>query len=109
MSRMFELPEPSKEFIEKFIEEYNKGNIITEVMVEYEEVKYNSSGVPVMWSSESDLQIVKRLKTNPDNTLNINPVKNSWNRDEVIQFAKKYAERCQAPIKAGDKWIEENL
>ena len=31
------LPQPSQSFIEKFVEEYNKGNRITEVMVEYEE------------------------------------------------------------------------
>ena len=29
------LPQPSKQFIEKYIEEYNKGNIITDVLVEY--------------------------------------------------------------------------
>lgn len=31
-----ELPQPSPQFIEKYIESYNSGNIITEVMVEYE-------------------------------------------------------------------------
>ena len=36
------LPQPSQQFIEKYIEEYNKGNIITEVLVEVEE-KYIES------------------------------------------------------------------
>jgi hypothetical protein len=31
------LPQPSQAFIEKWIKEYNKGNIISEVMVDYEE------------------------------------------------------------------------
>ena len=31
------LPQPSQQFIEKFIEEYNKGQQITECLVEYEE------------------------------------------------------------------------
>lgn len=36
------LPQPSQSFIEKFVDEYNKGNVITEVMVEYERVfKHN--------------------------------------------------------------------
>ena len=30
------LPQPSQAFIEKYIEEYNKGNVITNVLVEYE-------------------------------------------------------------------------
>lgn len=29
------LPQPSQEFIEKYIEEYNKNNIITDVLIEY--------------------------------------------------------------------------
>ena len=33
--RVFYLPQPSQQFIQKFVEEYNKGNIITDVMVEY--------------------------------------------------------------------------
>ena len=34
--RVFHLPQPSKQFIEKYIEEYNKGAVITDVLVEYE-------------------------------------------------------------------------
>ena len=30
------LPQPSQQFIQKYIEEYNKGNIITDVLVEYD-------------------------------------------------------------------------
>lgn len=30
------LPQPSQKFIQKFVEEYNKGNVITDVLVEYE-------------------------------------------------------------------------
>ena len=37
------LPQPSQQFIEKYIEEYNKGNIIKDVLVEYEEI-YNDYG-----------------------------------------------------------------
>ena len=34
---IYDLPQPSQQFIEKFIEEYNKGNVITNVLVEYEQ------------------------------------------------------------------------
>ena len=33
----FYLPQPSQQFIQKYIEEYNKGREIKEVLVEYEE------------------------------------------------------------------------
>lgn len=32
------LPQPSQSFIEKYITEYNKGNVVTNVMVEYEAI-----------------------------------------------------------------------
>ena len=32
-----EIPQPSQQFIEKYIEEYNNGNIITDILVEYEQ------------------------------------------------------------------------
>jgi len=62
------LPRPSDKFIQKFIEEYNKGNIITEVMVEYEEYKIKG------FAGGEGFQ----LKIAPDNTITIHPVeKNS--------------------------------
>jgi hypothetical protein len=45
--KSLELPEPSPEFIDKFIREYNKGNVIEEVMVEYD--AYNRS---TTWEKE---------------------------------------------------------
>ena len=98
------LPQPSQQFIEKYVEAYNNGNPITGVMVEYEEVLVTDMII------EGADKFVDVLKVNPkDNTITIKKVKDNWNREEVIAFAKKYADRCQAPIQAGDQWIEENL
>lgn len=61
------LNRPSDAFIQKYIEEYNKGNVITDVMVEYEMNKY------------PDLHNVKEdLKVAPDNTITIKSVPESW-------------------------------
>ena len=97
------LPRPSDSFIKKYCE---LGGI-DEVLVEYEEVKseYNYPG----WF---------RLKEAPDNTITIKPIKNSWNKEEVINKIKKFND--EAMLIAGivtkvlnqdslDKWIEENL
>jgi hypothetical protein len=95
------LPQPSQSFIEKFVEEYNKGNVITEVMVEYESIgayanpKYNS-----------DYQ----LKINSDNTINIINSKERWSREEVVELLYKHTEYMLSGKKDTlDKWIEENL
>jgi hypothetical protein len=66
------LPRPSQQFIEKFIEEYNKGNIITEVLVEYEETQIykrtkNEGFGSYLGKQDSEFN----LKINSDNTINI--------------------------------------
>lgn len=95
------LPQPSQSFIEYFVEEYNKGNVITEVMVEYESIgayanpKYNS-----------DYQ----LKINLDNTINISMPKERWSREEVVELLYKHTEYMLSGKKDTlDKWIKENL
>lgn len=55
------LPQPSQSFIDKFVEEYNKGNVITEVMVEYESGKICEN--PLKSQKNGYLnQIINRLK-----------------------------------------------
>ena len=97
------LPQPSQQFIQKYIEEYNKGNVITDVLVEYDYLLDDRAVLPY-WN----------LKVNTkDNTITIKKVKDSWNRDEVklelrtmhinLYGADKFA------LEQVDKWIEENL
>lgn len=69
------LPQPSQQFIEIFVKEYNKGNIITEVMVEYE-----AMNTTIVGRKYNDFE----PKINPkDNTITIRKVKDSWSREEV--------------------------
>ncbi len=82
------LPQPSQQFIKQYIEEYNKGNVITKVEVEY-------------WCGETNCNCATRqqdcfrakqnqvIKINPDNTINIKPIKDSWSREEVIELINK--------------------
>ena len=98
-----EIPQPSQQFIEEFIEEYNRGNIITDVLVEYEEGK--------SYSGNEGLIIKEWLKINPkDNTITIKKVKDSYTKEEVenlIYTAMK--DRCYTTIAEWKKWLEENL
>lgn len=102
---IFNLPQPSQSFIEKFVEEYNKGNVITEVMVEYidegEEDWFGDdyNGEP-FWNEK----IV--LKVNPkDNTITIRKMKDSWNREEVIALLHHF-KFCGDNV---EEFVEQNL
>ena len=78
--RVFYLPQPSKQFIEKYIEEYNKGNIITDVLVEYEYLLDDRAVLPY-WN----------LKVNTkDNTITIKKLKETYNKEELCQILEKY-------------------
>jgi len=52
-----------------------------------------------------------KLKVNPkDNTITIKKLKDSWNKDEVIELIYKYCKEITQCISEKDeKWIEENL
>lgn len=86
------LPQPSQSFIEEYIQRYNDGNPIEDVMVEYEDkIHYKTA---VYRDNANDLNVYQinsnKLipKINPDNTITIKGVKKSWTRDEVIELTK---------------------
>ena len=92
------LPQPSQQFIEKYIESYNKDEVITDVLVEYEFNKY-----PDIHGVEID------LKVNPeDNTITIKKLKDSWNREEVFAVITTF-NNANIEAKNVVKWFEENL
>lgn len=95
------LPLIPTSFIQYFIEQYNKGNIITHVNIEYEEYTNNTlTGLDID-------SMIYNLKINSDNTINIKTIKDSYSRDEVIKIVKKFFN--EALIPGQDKWIEQNL
>lgn len=109
------LPQPSQAFIEKYVEEYNKGNIITDVLVEYEEFTRELDQEEYLMARSMGINnfVVNptlRLKTNPkNNTITIKKVKDSWSREEVIRLIEKHTEDMFKQKITLDKWIEENL
>jgi hypothetical protein len=103
------LPQPSQSFIEHFVAEYNRGNVITKVMVEYEMMYRDMTG------EHKALMLVgteyPKLKINSDNTINISMPKDSWSREEVIELIQKYSKECTgwSWFETDEKWIKENL
>ena len=96
-------------FIKYFIEEYNKGNVITKAMVECNYELSNDE------DEQGNLIPDIYLKINSDNTINIKSIKDSWNREEHIAnikaFAKEFVANTDTAYKQADidKWIENNL
>jgi len=113
------LSQPSQQFIEKYIESYNKGEVITDVLVEYEN-NYDLHYYTPPGGIECCEKINNwKLKINPkDSTITIKKVKDSWNKEE-LQPLKDYYEHSKQFVRSNDyreqdvqkifKWIEENL
>ncbi len=110
------LPQPSPQFIQKYIEEYNKGNIITECMIEYEGFggkRYDIKGIPYRHGY--------RIKVDSNNCVTITKVKDSWSREEVKQLCwqafidykcidgKIKPSEAEKLIEPFNKFIEQNL
>lgn len=103
------LPQLQQEFILQYVNDYNKGNTINKIEVEYEEVIISKTE----WFQEAPYVCkydVIIIKVNPDNTINIKPIKSNFSREEVIDLINKFSyENCDDAYQKNDKWIKENL
>jgi hypothetical protein len=95
--------QPSQQFIENYIEEYNRGNIITDVLVEYEEWCNCNGSVKMrkhLRTTKCDKCIEwNELKINPkDNTITIKKVKDSYKQEEVDRLLDEQASKTTAEI-----------
>lgn len=101
------LAQPSKQFIQNYIEEYNHKNRIEKVLVEYE--KY-----PDGFDLENGTQYSYGLRINSHNCITIKPIKNSYTREEVIGLLSDWTRMASGlnlnlPREKFDKWVEKNL
>ena len=108
------LPQPSQQFIQYYINEYNKGNVITDILVECNKTLVNAmEPLYTMVIEDKDVyQIYCRyrlnIKVNSDNTINIKPIKNSWSREQVVDIIKVFCNDYDI-LTSVDQWCEENL
>jgi hypothetical protein len=106
----------SHAFIDEYMKAYNNGNVFTHVMVEYEDYRGYYSLAGVYYENYI-------LKINPDNTINISPIKNSWTKeelpiDEMLNLIgyidtpvgrKKNHPDVVEQVQLLKKWLEKNL
>jgi len=109
------LPQPSQQFIEKYVESYNKGEVIIDVLVEYEETYdvrnyHENFNYNIVSLRQEKINFKYNLKVNSkDNTITIKKLKDSWNRQEVVELIKKFNRDIAGLYSKDDKWIKENL
>ena len=93
------LPQPSQQFIQKYIEEYNRGNIITDVLVEYELISNEEYFLNTINPDENVPYFDENLKINSkDNTITIKKVKDNWNREEVDRLLDEQASKTTSEM-----------
>jgi len=114
----YPLPQPSQQFIEKYIESYNKGEVITDVLVEYEKCNIIEPTYGKLGRIHNGGSWDYQLKVNPkDNTITIKKLKDSWNREEYEQQLRELGKDLMTRYQNGngvfqyniDNWIEKNL
>jgi len=107
----YSLPEPSKDFLELYCKRYNEDNKTGNVLIEQEKYQDTINYHKDIYKDYTRLQI------NPDNTINIKPTKENWNREEVIEtglnFLKFLAQDHNHKFNTEDEvwkyWVKENL
>lgn len=111
----YSLPQPSHQFIEKYIEEYNKGNVITKILVEVELINKKE------YIDEQDAygydNFIYKLKRDSQNQITIRKQKDNWNREEMhetlhefVKFANEIFDSSRfISVVDLDKWIEKKL
>lgn len=123
--KQYFVPQIPQYFIEYFISEYNKGNVIDKVEVGYEignwehETSVHRKCVNCGTSNHKldayNCKCTNTLKVNPDNIINIKPIKTSWNREEIIEILKKREHHIAINMPLNCKmlelkdWIKDNL
>jgi hypothetical protein len=110
------LPKLPQEFIKKYIEAYNRNEIITDILVEHEldiddnfvdNAVLETAGKPYSYQDSIKLKIDSK-----DNTISIKQLKNNWNRAEVIKklrYFEHFSEGRSLTTKEFDDWIMENI
>lgn len=105
---IIQLPQPSETFIQKYVEEHNKGNVITDVMVEYKTMNKGYTN-----KLDKPYQEIDILKVNSkENTITIKKVKDTFTKEDLIKFGSAVYEeytRNQSMTDFTNKWVENNL
>lgn len=97
----FPIPSPSDSFVQKFISEYNKGNIIKRVLVEYGNFRINNPDYPFKSNREFDDNYLIKINSN-DNTITIIKDKTTYTQEEVDRLLDR--QTCETTAQVLEKY-----
>jgi len=107
------VPKPSQQFIEAYVREYNKGNVIERVIVEMHnnyDINYYTPAGGIECAEQIDNW---QLKINSHNEITTRPIKDSWTRKEVEDLLNEYRKHQKISddysITHLTNWIKENM
>jgi hypothetical protein len=86
------VPTIPQSFVNYFVEQYNKGNVIEKVMVEYKEEKKEEVSFIKCMSNIAYGPVFDTLKINDKNEITIQQIKETYTREEVVEFGLKCLE-----------------
>ena len=102
--KSLDLPSPSEQFIQKYVESYNKGIIISEVMVEWETFQ-NMEVYKSKTNTKRDYIDVsgnvyndEKLKVDSKNQVTITRCKESYSKEELKQLFDSYGDNIPVKI-----------
>jgi hypothetical protein len=105
------LGEPSPQFIQKYAEEYNKRNVIKEVNIEFYFYVTNED-----WSKNPvQLSGYYTPKIDKNNFITTTKIKDNWDKKELIDIIKSFADQFVANTDTAykqaeiDNWIEDTI
>jgi len=98
-NKLLGLPELSQKFVELFVSEFKKGNVIKDVMVEYNGLTSMDEMLIKEYNiSKNSLLEASSLKINSeDNTIITKKVKDTWNKKEIEELLLNYHIHCFYP------------
>lgn len=113
------IPNLTHEFIQKYIHEYNKGNEIKKVLVEFENAQSCSlypekcCGNPLDSTNEGECVKLQNLFVSKDNTINaklVEKLPKQYDEDRLFNLLQDFLTIPENSIKEHIKlWIKENL
>lgn len=110
------LPQILQSFIEHYIQQYNNGNVIDKVLVEYEYIPGGRRIINFENPKPYEDGYGPQLLVNSNNEITIKLNKTSWNRDEVIILLNKFGSHVYSEYTKNltmadftDEWISKNL
>lgn len=108
-----ELPQIPQSFIEMFITEYNKGNVIEDVMVEYTDIHHICGLQGFNPNLKDKCPACDKEESIPifttDNTINISLIKDSYTHLEVCQIVRDVCNVLGVDSQYARDYIKENL